>query len=412
MKESSIFANNTVREEWRGRILFVIGSLGVGGAENHLVKVAIALKKRGWEPEVFVLSLGGPLTKNLVEGCVPIRGLKCPQWIKLILRNEKLQARFCLILAAIFLFRSIFVFRPHIIHFFLPAAYVIGGVVSLLISIPVKIMSRRSLRHYQVRHPIFARLERHLHRHMTYVCGNSKAVVRELVEEEISPERVRLIYNGVDVTIYEEPFDRVVARSQENLDAETIVFVMVANLIPYKGHTDFINALAGIRKKLTVPWTALIVGRDDGIGDELRALAESAGLHKNIRFLGSRDDVPRLLRISDIGVLCSHEEGFSNAIIEAMAAGLPLVVTDVGGNAEAVQHETTGYVVPAADPASLGSALLALASDADRAQMGVRGKQRAAGLFDFHQSVKGYESLYREAILKSSTQVAPGGSHS
>src|SRR3546814_4809262 len=78
----------------------------------------------------------------------------------------------------------------------------------------------------------------------------------------------------------------------------------------------------------------LVVGRDDGIGDQLLAKAASYGIPSNVRFLGSREDVPSLVAGSDIGVLCSHEEGFSNAILEYMQAGLPVVATDVGGNAD------------------------------------------------------------------------------
>lgn len=378
------------------RILYVIGSLNVGGAERHLTQVATRLKQRGWEPEVFVLSAGGLLSAVLDEAGIPIHAVHLPAWIGRAVRNPRLRARLTLVLNAIALIKTLWLRRPAVVHFFLPAAYIVGGLASLLSRVPARVMSRRSLNHYQGSHPHLAKLEAFLHPAMTLVCGNSKAVINDLAGEGISSGKLRLIYNGVDFTPYDKLFDRVAERIKNDVPEPALVLVLVANLIAYKGHADLLKALSYIKDSLPQPWLLLCLGRDDGIGAELRVQAQTLRLADHIRWLGSRQDVPDFLRLADIGVLCSHEEGFSNAILEGMAAGLPMVVTDVGGNAEAVLDGATGLVVPAHEPARLAQALLSLANQRNRVDMGKKGLQRAQQNFSMVACIDAYEALYRE----------------
>ena len=116
-------------------------------------------------------------------------------------------------------------------------------------------------------------------------------------------------------------------------------------------------------------------------------------------FLGSRKDVGSLLAASDIGILCSHEEGFSNAILEGMAAGLPMIVSDVGGNAEAVIHDETGLVVPAGDPKALANAIVALIGNPERCRtMGHAGRMRTERSFSMEACVEEYNRLYKNLL--------------
>jgi glycosyltransferase involved in cell wall biosynthesis len=280
-------------------------------------------------------------------------------------------------------------------HFFLPSAYVVGGLAAVAAAVGPRLMSRRSLNDYQVGHPLLAAIERFLHKRMAIVCGNSRAVVSQLAGEGVDSDRLRLIYNGVDP---EPPHAGCRARIRRELGIGDSDFVLaiVANLIPYKGHADLLDALSQIAARLELPWALLVVGRDDGIGSALRCMAQKGGIADHVRWLGSRTDVPAILEASDAGVLASHQEGFSNALIEAMAAGLPMVVTDVGGNAEAVLDGETGYVVPPRDAGRLAEAILRLAVDPNRRRLGDAGKKRAEGLFSLSECVSGYEKIYRE----------------
>lgn len=381
------------------KILYVIGSMEVGGAEQHLLRVAGALAASGWKPIVFALSPGGPLTSAFEAAGVPVLGVSLPAGWARWLRHPRVIAWTGLLASMLMLVWTFLRLRPQVVHFFLPAAYIVGGMASLVAPPLLRVMSRRSLNHYQSKHRLFRRVEHWLHPRMDLVCGNSIAVVRDLRSEGVSADRLRLIYNGIETSRFRAERSRAEVRAELGIDDGTVVMVMVANLISYKGHADLIQALSGVQASLPARWTCVCVGRDDGIGAALEDQALAAGIGGNMRFTGSRKDVPDLLAAADVGVLCSHEEGFSNAVIEGMVSSLPMVVTDVGGNAEAVLHGETGLVVPARNPAALGDALLRICSDPEqRARMGHAGRQRVLDHFSMEACVANYEALYRQQL--------------
>ncbi|QXI44646.1 glycosyltransferase [Pseudomonas wayambapalatensis] len=378
------------------KLLYVIVSMGLGGAEQHLLRVSSALHRRGFEPEIFVILPGGPLTSAFVEAGVPVHGAHLPGWLARLLRDRRLIAGFGLFFSAFALLRLYWRLRPRIVHFFLPAAYLVGGLVSLFGPRMRRIMSRRSLNLYQAKHASSRAMEHWLHSRMTFISGNSQAVVNDLLGEGVERERLRLIYNGVNVDRFNDVRSREYVRAGLGVSGDTLVFAIVANLLPYKGHADLIQAFSLVRAQMPGPWVCLCIGRDDGIGDALRAQAEAAGVASNLLFLGSRQDVPDLLCAADIGILCSHEEGFSNAILEGMAAALPMVVTRVGGNAEVVLDGETGLVVAPQAPDELGQALLAVALDPMRKEKGLLGRSRVESVFSMEACLQAYEDLYRD----------------
>lgn len=385
------------------KILYVIGSMEVGGAEQHLLRVAGALAARGWQPTVFALDPHGPLTPAFEAAGVPVQGVSLPaSWIRW-LRHPRVIAWTGLLASMFLLVWTYWRFRPQVAHFFLPAAYIVGGTASLLAPSLLRVMSRRSLNHYQAQHRLFRRIELWLHTRMDLVCGNSAAVIRDLQSEGVAWDRLRLIYNGIEIGRFQARRSRAEVRAELGIEDTAVVMVMVANLIPYKGHADLIQALATVRAGLPPDWVCICVGRDDGIGPSLMAQASAASIGNRFRFRGPRQDVPDLLSAADVGVLCSHEEGFSNAVIEGMVSGLPMVVTDVGGNAEAVLHGQTGLVVPARNPDLLGTALLQLCCDAEqRNRMGLAGRQRVLDHFSMEACVANYEALYRQQLPPAS----------
>jgi glycosyltransferase involved in cell wall biosynthesis len=257
-------------------------------------------------------------------------------------------------------------------------------------------MSRRSLNRYQAGHPFLGKCELRLHRDMTAILGNSHHVVRELIDEEgCPPERVALIYNGIDVSAFEAERPHPPTAPNESKSERPFVLITVANLIPYKGHNDLLAALGEVANALPPKWSLLCVGRDNGIGASLREQAQALGIEDNIKLLGARSDIVSLLAAADLGVLSSHEEGFANSILEGMAASLPMIVTDVGGNAEAVVNGVTGLVVPPRNASALGGAILKLALDAQlRRTMGRAGHERVEKYFGIDSCVTNYARLY------------------
>lgn len=366
-------------------VLFVISALRVGGSERQLAALARALVGEGKTIAVYSL-MDGPVRTELEQAGV-----------ETVVANRF--GRAGIPLAALHLFWFMRRHRPGIVHFFLPAAYLVGAPLAVLARVPVRVMSRRSLNTYQ-RHALIRGLERSWHGIMQAVIGNSLAVVGQLREEGVVPERLGLIYNGIDSSRFAAIGTRETNRARLNLTSTSLVLCVVANLIPYKGHSDLIEALALATPSLPADWRLLIVGRDDGIGKTLREQARRLGLQNNIVFLGTRNDVANILAASDIGVLPSHEEGFSNAILEGMAAGLPMVATQVGGNAEAVRDGETGLVVAGRDIKGLAAAIVKLANDAPlRARLAGAARERVTQQFDFRRFVQNHHKLY--AALQS-----------
>jgi len=373
-------------------VLYVISSLRIGGAERHLSLVARALTGRGMRVHVYSLAGDGPLRDPLerdgVTVLVPPVG-RAGVGESIILRALRMT------LATAHLMYVMMRTKPRIVHFFLPAAYLIGAAAASVARVKTRVMSRRSLNVYQLGYPSMRRLELMFHRRMDAILGNSMAVVRQLRNEEDVPEdKLGLIYNGIEIP--RSSNDRIAVRSALGIDDQTLVFVIVANLIPYKGHRDLIEAFSLADDRIGQAWHLLVVGRDDGIEAELRAAARERNIDGKISFLGSRSDVADLMAASDVGLLSSHQEGFSNTILEGMAVGRPMIVTNVGGNAEAVVDGKTGLVVPAHDPRLFAEAIVRLARDpALRACFGAAGLKRIEALFSLDACVAKYEALYR-----------------
>lgn len=375
------------------RIVFVIGSLDYGGAERHLTQVLPGLARRGLSVQVFTLSAPGaqaPILRD--KGIDVIAPPLAPRQGSIFYRV----ARFVVSAWSfgVYMLRT----RPAVVHFFLPQAYLVGGLISLGTGAPCRVMSRRSRNIYQRKHALMARIERFLHSRMNAVLGNSRSVVADLAEEGVRQERLGLIYNGIDLEPFAATADRTDMRRALGIGDDELVFALVANLIPYKGHEDLLSALA--LANLPRPWRLVCVGRDDGILAGLQTLARQLGIADHVLWAGPRTDIPDLLGAADVGILASHEEGFSNAVLEYMAASLPTVVTDVGGNSEAVVDGVTGFVVPPVDRHAIAEALRRLVDPALRLQMGQAGRARVGKEFSLERCVSHYDELYR-ALLEN-----------
>jgi glycosyltransferase involved in cell wall biosynthesis len=259
-------------------------------------------------------------------------------------------------------------------------------------------MSRLSLNHYQKTIPFYFTAERKfLHRFVKVAVGNAKSVLDDLVEEGIPQRKLFLLYNGIVADGFRSSAERR-ARARELLDLapEVLVISAVGNLHPYKGHADLIAAVAGIAEALPQPWRLLIAGSDRA-GHELvlRRMILEFGLQERITLLGHRDDVPDILAAADIHAMPSHEEGLPNSIIEAMASGLPIVASRVGGIPELVIEGQHGLLVEPRDADRLAEAILALARNADlRTRIGRENEARVRAHFSLEKSVARYEELY------------------
>jgi glycosyltransferase involved in cell wall biosynthesis len=372
----------------RSKVLFVIGQLERGGTELHLLQLASSRELSVFELVVICLRPNGTLTPAFEVAGARVRELR--QHGSGVSGAISTMRQLTSMVAAE---------QPDIVHFLLPKAYLLGGLCLLPYHAKAKVMGRRSLNLYQRRYFGVAMLERLLHRSMDVCLANSHAVAAELIDEGVPHNKLGVVYNGVETTCAGNEAERRVLRSKLGLPADSFVVVTVANLIAYKGHQDVIVALAQIANAMPKPWVWCVLGRDDGIGAASLGHAEAAGLTDNIRWQGEVDNVADFLGCADLTVQASHQEGFSNAILQSMARGVAVVATDVGGNREAVADEVSGLLVEPGNPTLLAQAIHALAVDPERrARMGLAGRERVERLFSVQNCVRAYAQLYRNLI--------------
>ena len=219
----------------------------------------------------------------------------------------------------------------------------------------------------------------------------SRDLARWLVEQVRIPARkVRTIYNGVDTERY-APGDRAAARRTLGIPADWSVAGTVGRLDPVKDQIGLLRAFARANKGRH----ALVIAGDGPARPQLESTVRELGLRDSVRLLGERDDVPLVLRALDVFVLSSIGEGISNAILEAMASGLPVIATGVGGNVELVRDGLTGCLIEPRRPELLADALTAYFDDPARAAAhGAAGRSRAAEEFGLERMLAGYVALY------------------
>lgn len=374
-------------------VCVVIGSLEVGGTERHLLQVLPALVRRGLRCMVSTLTHAGPLAEAMRDGGVTVIAPPHAERIRRLPRGPRRAVAWPV--ASVALVDTLRRHRPALVHHHLPAAYLVGVPCAALAGVPRQLMSRRCLNVYQAKYPVLARIERTMHGRMRAIVGNSRAIVGELTAEGAPPERIALVPNGVTLERFANLPDRDSARDRLELPRDGTVAVMVANLNHHKGHADVLDALGGLRERLPKNFMLVCAGRDDGIGRDLAERARGLGIGDRVRWIGPRNDVPAVLAAADLAISASHQEGSSNAVLEAMATGLPVIGTAIGGTPEAVTDGVHGRLVPPCDPAALGEAVAALIADpAMRRTMGERAAIKIRSEYAMEACVDRYVAIY------------------
>ena len=257
--------------------------------------------------------------------------------------------------------------------FALPAAALAG--------VPVRVGSRRELNPDKSFGQIA--LQRQAYRCAHTVVANSNAAARQLASEGVPAERVTIIPNGVDV-------DRFPARKSVR-PISTVV--TIANLRREKAHEVLLTAAA--RLLCRHPQLRFVIAGDGPRLQELRALAASLRIANHVTFLGHSEEVPTLLAEADVFVLPSRSEAFPNSAIEAMAAGLPVVASAVGGLLDLIDDGETGVLVRPDDPGALAEALERLIhSPARAAAIGAHARDEVTRRYSFDRMVRAFEDLY------------------
>jgi L-malate glycosyltransferase len=259
------------------------------------------------------------------------------------------------------------------------------------------------------RTPLQKRAERAAFRLSHRVIANCLVVQNQLIREGVSPSKIIQHYNGLDLErLKVRPnLRREDALAGFGLPSGRRYMSIVANLRnPVKDHPMFLRAAARVRT--AVPDAGFAIAGEGELMESLRELAGELGIRDDVFFVGRCDRVADLLFASEIGVLSSKAEGFANAILEYMAAGLPAVATDVGGAREAIAEGETGYTVASGDDEKMAARIIELLNEPERARaMGQRGKVVAAQKFSCDRHLQNTLELYDE--LLSTPKSAPAG---
>ena len=234
--------------------------------------------------------------------------------------------------------------------------------------------------------PLLGRLPGSLH-------SVSRALRESMVAEGFPRQRIAIIHNGVEPGPLPTPADRRSARRKLWIPEDAFVIGTIARLDPVKNLTSLIEAFATVRAQS--PRSMLVVVGDGGEREMLESFAHDVGVDGAVRFLGARADARRILPAFDVYANSSVSEGVSLTILEAMAAGLPVVATKVGGTSEVIENGATGVLVPARYPARLADALLALSWSGEyRRGLGSAARRSVEVRFALDNMVERYAVVY------------------
>lgn len=358
-------------------ILHLITELDAGGAQSALLRLLEQLDRSRFRPVVACFYNGNGLAaRQIRELGIPVLDLGMTAWWRLdalwrlyrLLRRE----------------------RPYILHCWLFHANFLGRIIGRLARVPIIITSRRNVE-------IGGRWREWLQRWTANLDDKTVAVCEAARQAEISaagalPDKVVTIYNGIEAVPYAAA-DRSVIRREFSIADGAFLLGVVGRLHQQKGHVYLFEALAQVRRRF--PDVRLLVVGDGRLRAELAAQTQQQNLTDNIIFTGLRQDIPQILAGLDLFVLPSLWEGLPNVVLEAMAAGLPVVATAVGGTPELVSDDETGLLVPAQDAAALAQAIQRLVENPAMArQMGKSGRQRVRADFSIRKMVEQTEQLY------------------
>jgi len=378
----------------RIRILYLIGSLERGGTEGQLADLVLRLPRDRFEPAICCLNGTGPHADRVVAAGVAVEDLRFGGFQHfLTIGSEHPVAGVARLL------RAIRRARPDILHAQLFWAYMLGPIAARVAGVRHVIAGRRSLLEFRKAIPAPLRLvDRVCSRRLTDLfIANSEAVRQETIRvERIPAEKILVIHNGLDLSRFDGR-SKAGERTRLGLPGDAPIVAVVANLIHYKGHRWFLEAWADIVRR--IPNAVALLAGDGPLRPTLEDTTRRLGLDRSVRFLGRCQDVEGVLAAADVLVHPSLEEGFSNAILEAMGASRPVIATRVGGNPEAVEDGVTGLLVPSRDSPALARATLDLLGDPVRASaLGAAGRRRVEQEFTLSRMVARYEQVYAEMV--------------
>jgi glycosyltransferase involved in cell wall biosynthesis len=365
------------------KILHIVESLDVGGLERVVLALSDWQRRQGHEVRIGCLFHRGRLADRAEQAGVEV--FECGKQAGLDLTAVRR------------LRRELVRFRPDVVHSHNAVAQYYSTVASAFLGVPVRLNTRHGMgnTYASARLDLLYRLTARSTQYSVAVCDAAKNSF--LSRGVFSATKARVVRNGIDLSPY-------TAQSPQGTDSavggtalphdSTVVFGTVGRLSPAKNHLLLLEAFAQLVQQHSQ--VRLVIVGDGAMRSAIEQNVLRLHLQNSVTLLGERSDIVALLSSMNVFVLSSDTEGYSLALVEAAAAGLPIVCTSVGGNEEIVSHQVTGLTVPAADPGALARAMHTLAIDAKlRARMGQAGAAWAAAHGSLAAMYQAYLALYQ-----------------
>jgi glycosyltransferase involved in cell wall biosynthesis len=370
----------------RVRVLYVFAALPVGGAEEVLITEVEGLDKTRFDPLVCVLSEKGPVGERIESrgfSVVALHRMKNHRFDPRIIRD---------------LYRLIKTEKVEVVHTHLYDGNKYGRLAAGLARVPALIS------HY---HNVYARrrIKYHLINRVLSTLNDRILAVSQAVKESvvrcdrISPEKIEVLYNGIDPSKFKGDFKDSGARQQFGVTPEDYLIGVVARLEEQKGHMILFGALKRLIPDF--PQIKVLVVGDGTLRPVLEAKVTEMGLSEQVLFVGTRKDIPAILAALDLFILPSLWEGFSLAILEALAMGTPVIATAVGGASEVICSGYDGLLIPPGEESSLVAAVREAILDPRKyREMGRKGKETVVRQFTVAHHLTRLQDLYLEVLAQ------------
>ncbi|MFZ3136297.1 MAG: glycosyltransferase family 4 protein [Thermodesulfovibrionales bacterium] len=373
------------------RIMQITHDLNIGGLQKIVSDIALYLDKSRYQVTVCALREGGMLENELVNNNIKViklpaakNGVDYLAFWKLykILRDE----------------------RPHIIHTHNTQPFVEGGLAAWLARVPVCIHTEHGRQFPDKKRYMFA--EWLFSHYVDQIVAVSESAKKDLVTyEKISSDKIQVIMNGIDGNKYNGNIDRNIKLKELGIDTNyDFILGFAGRLSPEKGLTYLLKAMSIIVSKY--PSTLLLIAGEGVLMADLKKETEQLNLNNNIKFSGPRSDIPEIMNILDMFVLPSLREGLPLVLLEAAAASLPIVATDVGGSKDIVKDGVNGLLVKSQDEQSLAKAIEYLIKNNDiKKTFGRYSFEVFKRSFAIEKMIYSYEAIYEHCLTSKTRYV-------
>lgn len=371
-------------------ILYFIDFLNVfSGTEKHLYDLLRNIDRSKFKPFVVTFEGTEEFKKKIEELKIPVKILK----LKKIYGIKPL-------ITLLGLIKFVRKHKIRIVQTFHTNPDIYGTILAILCGVPVIVSSRRDMGfNRNKRNLICYKL---LNSSVDKIICVSEAVKKFVMQEEgVHEDKIKVIYNGLKSEDFYSNKNILFEKKKNKIQEAAPVVGILANFNPIKGHMYFFESLKLIRKVLPNIQCILIGGGLPVFEDELRLKVKELKIENCVHFLGYRRDISDVIPLMDVLVVPSLSEGFSNAIIEALYMSKPVIATNVGGNPEAIIHESTGVLVPPKDPAKMASAVINLFRNRKFAEeLGNNGKKLVESKFLIQKMISETEELYSDLLSR------------